>query len=195
MTLYIYCCRLGEARRSHFSANYDKSKLVDQKVPFYACFIFRYRSKDLLRAEGIMPLHEVPAISDQTQATAGYKRTYPSRPDVAEAVPSPKRAKIAMPTAPSTLKADARPSAAQLTEDGDVVALQNELDAVQRRAQALQSKIQTIHGSRPSQRVKTDQGALEEDTIHLTHGAIKRECSPIRLVTCGSVIDLTLEDD
>ncbi|KAH9933762.1 uncharacterized protein B0H18DRAFT_600894 [Fomitopsis serialis] len=189
-----HCVSLDEARPCPATITHS-STLVDEDVPFYARFIFRYHSRDFLQAEGIMPLDERPANNDQAQATAGRKRVYSSRPDVTEAGPSRKRAKSAMLAVPLTLQADTKPSAAQLAEDEDVVALQHELDAVQQRAQVLQSRIQTVRGSGSSQRVKTERQDAEEDVIHLTHGAIKREYSLIRLATHGGVIDLTLDDD
>jgi len=82
------CVQLDEARRCEVSTLWKNTKLVDENVPFYARFIFRYRSKDYLQAEGIMPLKESSGSGNAEQPYIMRKRP---RIDYSIAGPSRKK--------------------------------------------------------------------------------------------------------
>ncbi|KAH9933764.1 uncharacterized protein B0H18DRAFT_600898 [Fomitopsis serialis] len=186
------CVSLDEARRCDLSTFWKQSKLVDENIPFYARFIFRYRFKDYLQAEGIMPLN---GSSGSGNAEQPYIMRERIRVDYSIAGSSRKKRRTDVLAAPSAPQADVRSPATRLTEDEDVVAIQNELDSVQQRAQILQSKLRTIQRSGSSRRVKREQQDPNEDVVDLTRGNVKRERSPTSLQSNGGVIDLTLDDD
>ncbi|TFY57657.1 hypothetical protein EVJ58_g6896 [Rhodofomes roseus] len=178
----LHCVSLDEARPCRLISTQKCSKLVDKSVPFYARFIFRYRSEDFLRAEGIIPEDEGAAAHAQPEAVAGRKRASRPLPDDMEAGPSRKRAKIAVPRPPQT---DVHPSMAQHGKDEDIAALQRQLDSVKGQAQAIQKQLEAMKRPGSSPRVKTDRQTLDAGARKLTHNAVKRERLPMRLGAAG----------
>jgi len=189
----VQCISLGDGRKCK-AADKVYAKSVNPREPYYARFIFRYRSKDFLQAENIMPTGGRAIIDAHEQTSMGRKRrTGQELPNLPEAG-TRKRART---TAESAAAPEARPTNTSAADE-DINALRKKLDAAQGRVRVYEGKMQAITGftDRPSSRVKQERRDENEDVDDLTHGIIKKECSPIDiLVAHGEVIDLTLDDD
>ncbi|KZT71922.1 hypothetical protein DAEQUDRAFT_763413 [Daedalea quercina L-15889] len=180
----VQCVSLGDGRRCKAS-NKVHVQQINRGEP-YLRFVFRYRSKEFLQAEGIMPSNERTASDGQEQAPAGRKRRaaqlYAVLP---EAGPSRKRAR-GSPSAAETSQKDIKPCVAR---NEDANASGYEFGSVEGRAQATG---RTLHSTRRVKHEWRDPGA---NIIDLTEGEVKREGSPIRLEATGGVIDLTQDED
>ena len=169
-------------------------RLVDERSPGYARFVFRYRARgehvlrvftgcgwtayyaEFLQAEGIMPHEEEvpapPALERKRRAT---------RSQVDEDEPGSgarrKRARTspANEVPPTEAREDVKPTTDHPAAD--------EVDDRRQR--------------RSSRGVKHERQDPDGGVIDLTAGDVKRERSPIRLPAAhiGGVIDLTLGDD
>ncbi|KAH9933765.1 uncharacterized protein B0H18DRAFT_981918 [Fomitopsis serialis] len=180
----MQCVSLGDARKCD-NLRKQPVKLVNAQEPFYSCFIFRYRCKDFLQAEGILPLDDRPERK---------RRINRSPSNAAEAGPSHKRARVTTISATSTAPhEDDQLSPAHSAEDID--AIQKELNSAQGRVQALMGKLQAMERSGSSSIVKKERLDLDEDSITSTHDNIKKECPIVGLDIHGSVIDLTLDEE
>ncbi|KAH9833214.1 uncharacterized protein C8Q71DRAFT_194370 [Rhodofomes roseus] len=69
----IHCVSLGDSRECEREAKANM-KVINESDPIYARFIFRYRSKDFLQAEGIMPLGEGNGGGAHDPSPSGRKR-------------------------------------------------------------------------------------------------------------------------
>ncbi|KAH9833217.1 uncharacterized protein C8Q71DRAFT_774667 [Rhodofomes roseus] len=190
----VHCVSLGDSRECE---RHDKVKIkpINKSDPVYARFIFRYRSKDFLQAEGIMPLDEGNGGGAHSPAPSGRKRRSAGlHPDILEAGPNRKRARKNDPAAPARTVKDVKPSAAELAGNEYLGDLQPGHGSVQGRAQSLETRTKGLKGSDSSQRVKRERRGIAEDVIDLTGSDVKKERSPIRLEASGVVIDLTLDD-
>ncbi|KZT71925.1 hypothetical protein DAEQUDRAFT_723544 [Daedalea quercina L-15889] len=187
----VQCVSLGDGQNCT-AMDQIRSRSLNPKDPVYARFVFRYRSKDFLQAQGIIPVEERPANDAREEARAERKRdAAQSRPDVADAGPSRKRAR----NTAATTSSDPRDAVPVSTVENDEVVkmLEEELRMIQERAQVIQGRIQARKGSDPSPRIKHEQQHVRLEAASSTRHKLKRESSAIRLSTTGDVIDLTLD--
>ncbi|KAH9933760.1 uncharacterized protein B0H18DRAFT_1207921 [Fomitopsis serialis] len=184
----VQCISLGDSRKCKAT---DKvyAESVNPQQPSYSSFIFRYRSKDFLQAENIMPMNAIATNDAHKHTSTGRKRRTGQEP------PNLPRKRVRT-TTESAASPEPRSPNTQSAADEDINALQRKLDAAQGRVRVYQGKIQAITGPRPSSRVKPERREENQDVDDLTRGNIKRTRSPIDIiVTDDEVIDLTLDDD
>ncbi|GJE94867.1 hypothetical protein PsYK624_110430 [Phanerochaete sordida] len=153
-----HCVAFGDKKKSGKPKELVRHKYLDRVDKPYCKLRFRYRSRDMLLAQGIMadPAPLLPT------ASGSKKRSHVAEVDTADAAGT------------SNKKARLNPKSDSVAVKEDPEALDDE-DSVELQLESMEANLAVM-------RARLDQAKLK---------AVKREPSPIRMVSSGDVIDLT----